>query len=135
MTSEYKLVWSPDRQAEHIWNNFKSPSKFFSKPWTEWLARGQEDEADAVKLQRVLHPEELELYRIDKDPYEVNNLAKAPENQELVRDLFAQLKTIMVEAGESTDPDLTTTMYGKQRRSDKISPSTGKKKKPEKTTP
>lgn len=134
VTSEHKLIWSPDRQAEHIWSNFRSPSKFFSKPWTEWLARGQEDEADAVKVQRVLHPEELELYRIDKDPYEVNNLAKAPENQELVRNLFAQLKAVMVEAGESTDPDLTTTMYGKQRRSDKRSPSTGKKKR-EKTTP
>ena len=76
-----------------------------------------------------------DLYRIDKDPYEVNNLAEAPENQELVRNLFAQLKTVMVEAGESTDPDLTTTMYGKQKRSDKRSPSTGKKKKREKTTP
>ena len=77
VTSEYKLIWSPDQENEHIWSNFTSPSKFFSKPWAEWLARAQENSADAINVQRVLHPEELELYRIDKDPYEVDNLARA----------------------------------------------------------
>lgn len=117
VTSEYKLIWSPDRENEHIWSNFTSPSKFFSKPWAEWLARAQENRADAINVQRVLHPEELELYRIDEDPYEVANLAERPENQELVRNLFARLKSVMTEAGESAEPDLTLTMHGKQKQS------------------
>jgi uncharacterized sulfatase len=106
VTPEYKLIWSPDRESEHIWSNFTSPGKFFSKAWAEWLVRAESKGADAVKLRRVLHPEELELYRVDEDPYEVINLADAPENQETVNALFNQLKEVMTKAGESIDPDL-----------------------------
>jgi len=103
VTSQYKLIWSPDQESEHIWGNFKSKSKFFSKPWAEWLARAGESQADRAKLNHILHPRELELYHIDQDPYEVSNLADAPENQERVETLFAKLKKVMVEAGETVD--------------------------------
>ena len=83
----------------------------------------------------MLRPEELELYRIDEDPYEVDNLAKTPENRELVRNLFAQLKTVMTQAGESTAPDLTTTMYGKGNQAEKKSPSAKRRSRHKKTFP
>ena len=100
------MIWSPDQEAEHIWRNFNSKSKFFSKPWAEWLARASESQADRAKVNRVLHPRELELYRIDQDPYEVNDLANTPENKEKVDTLFTRLKEVMVEAGETVEPNV-----------------------------
>lgn len=114
VTAEYKLIWNPDQKSEHIFSNFTSPSKFFSKPWAEWRAQAAENQADSTKLNRILHPEELELYRIDKDPYEVNNLADLPENQERIGTMLTQLKKIMTEADESVQPDLSTTRKGKK---------------------
>ncbi len=115
VTPDYKLIWSPDRRSEHIWSNFTSPSKFFSKPWAEWLVRAAETKDASIKLRRILHPEELELYRIDQDPYEVDNVADASENRETVQTLFAQLKDVMIEAGESIDPNLGEVESKKKR--------------------
>jgi N-sulfoglucosamine sulfohydrolase len=118
VTPDYKLIWSPDRESEHIWSNFTSPSKFFSKPWAEWLDKAEETKDASVKLRRILHPKELELYRIDVDPYEVDNVAGAPENQKRVRKLFSQLKDVMIEAGESIEPDLDEVRAQRKKRGD-----------------
>jgi N-sulfoglucosamine sulfohydrolase len=102
---QYKLIWSPDQKSEHIWKNFLSKGKFFSRPWTQWNERAKTDPAAAKKLARVLHPRELELYRIDRDPDEVTDLARDSKYKDKVQTMFAQLKDVMKEVGEPLDPN------------------------------
>ncbi|MEM1295330.1 MAG: sulfatase-like hydrolase/transferase [Verrucomicrobiota bacterium] len=102
----WKLVWSPEEGREHIWNNFTSKSKFFSIPWAEWKALAEADQQAARKVEHVIHPKTYELYRIDEDFYETNNLATNPEHQERVEQLTADLEAFMKELGDPLyDPE------------------------------
>ena len=103
---DWKLVWSPQREKEHIWNNFYSKSKFFSVPWAEWLKLAESDEAGAAKVRHVMHPREYELYRIDDDFYETEDLASKPENAARIETMKADLQAFMKKIGDPTyDPE------------------------------
>jgi N-sulfoglucosamine sulfohydrolase len=104
VTETYKLIWTGDPARKHIWGNFESKSKFFSKPWAEWNALAEDSSEAASKLKRVVSPSDLELYNVVSDPYETINLAMLPEHRDRVRDLHAQLKNLMLDCGESLTP-------------------------------
>ncbi len=99
---DWKLVWSPDREKKHIWNNFYSKGKFFSIPWGEWEALAQSDEKAATKVKHVTHPEEYELYRIDKDFFETENLANDPKNAKRIESMKSELLDFMKKIGDPT---------------------------------
>ena len=102
VTDTYKLIWSGHPEREHIWSNFTSKSKFFAKPWEEWKIAAETDSAAAERVKRILSPGKLELYDIVTDPYEMNNLATAPEHRARVNSLHQQLRDLMIACGEST---------------------------------
>ncbi len=102
---DYKLIWSPVRDGTYVFRNFSSPSKFFSKPWMEWQSRAQAGGDAKAKVDRLLLPDELELYRIDQDPFELRNLASDPQYAGRARQMLAQLKTYMTEVGDTEGPD------------------------------
>lgn len=97
---DWKLVWSPAREAKHIWNNFTSKGKLFSRPWSEWNALAMSDPKVAAKVEHIIHPKEYELYRVDTDFYEAENLALDPENQQRIEDMTTALKDFMKELGD-----------------------------------
>jgi uncharacterized sulfatase len=103
---DWKLVWSPQREHKHIWNNFYSKSKFFSVPWAEWLKLAESNEAGATKVKHVMHPREYELYRIKDDFYETKDLASDPENADRIETMTADLLAFMEKLGDPTyDPN------------------------------
>jgi len=104
VTDTYKLIWTGHPDREHIWGNFHSKSKFFSKPWSEWVAEAESNEEAANKVRRILSPNEFELYNVVSDPYEMNNLAALPEHRNRVESLHEKLKNLMLSAGESLTP-------------------------------
>jgi N-sulfoglucosamine sulfohydrolase len=106
VTDTYKLIWTGHPERDHIWGNFRSKSKFFSKPWTEWTAEAARDEDAAQKVSRILSPSEFELYDVISDPYEVSNLATFPEQRDRMRSMHEELKTLMLNSGESLTPEL-----------------------------
>ncbi|MCP4858153.1 MAG: sulfatase-like hydrolase/transferase [Fuerstiella sp.] len=115
----WKLVWSPQRDLKHIWNNFYSKSKFFSVPWAEWLELAEFNEAGATKVKHVMHPREYELYRIDDDFYETKDLAFNPENAERIETMRTDLLAFMEKIGDPTyDPEAVAPV-GKGKRVDK----------------
>lgn len=97
---DWKLVWSPQTDKDHIWSNFKSKGKFFSVPWREWEELAKSDPAAATKVEHVIHPKEYELYRIDEDFYETNNLALNPEHQARIERMATHLKSFMKQLGD-----------------------------------
>ena len=101
VTKEYKLIWNPVRNGKYIWNNYSNDDKFFSGPWKEWLIKAKNDSAAKKKIDLCIRPDELELYRIDKDPYEMNNLASSPKYSERTQQMLAQLKNYMKKTGDS----------------------------------
>ena len=101
---QYKLIWTGFPEKNHIWKNFYSKEKFFSQSWTEWNELSQKVAASRVKVQHVLHPKRYELYDIQKDPYETNNLGENPKYGSMKVELLAELKQLMADAGESLEP-------------------------------
>ncbi|MFT5127186.1 MAG: N-sulfoglucosamine sulfohydrolase [Rhodothermales bacterium] len=103
---DWKLVWSPAREHRHLMGHFDSKQtdpakgKFFTGAWKEWEALAESDSAAANKVNHVTSPDEFELYRIDRDYGEVNNLASNPEYGTKVQSMFGQLKTIMAKLGD-----------------------------------
>ena len=108
VTDSYKLIWTGHPEREHIWRNFDSKGKFFSRPWAEWKAEAAAKEDAARKVKRILSPNEFELYDVIADPYEVNDLASRPEHRERVQDMHAKLKNLMSACGEPLTPPVPT---------------------------
>ena len=103
---DYKLVWNPIRDGTYLWQNFTSKSKFFSMAWAEWVEASKSDPKAKAIHDHVIRPPEFELYQIDDDPYETNNLAAKPEYAEKVSAMFDELKKAMTQIGEPTVPEI-----------------------------
>lgn len=103
VTDRYKLIWTGNPDQEHIFSNFNSKSKYFSKPWQEWVALKTTSEIAKQKIERVTKPQEIELYDLKSDPYEMDDLATMPEHQARKQELFEQLKELMLTCGETLD--------------------------------
>ncbi len=117
---DWKLVWSPDQTTEHIWQNFSSKGKFFAQAWAEWLSLAKSNVNVASKVNHVIHPKELELYKLTDDFYEVNNLALNPENKERVSEMLKDLKGFMNDLGDPLYEDyLKSNLAGKKKKSSK----------------
>lgn len=104
VTDTWKLIWTGHPEREHIFGNFNSKSKFFAKPWSEWTAAAKTDDAATQKVNRIIKPNEFELYNVVDDPYEMTNLATSPENKERVETMHTRLKKLMSDCGESLVP-------------------------------
>jgi len=60
-----------------------------------WQAAGRTDSAIAARTNWLRKRPRLELYRLDSDPDELENLADQPEQQETVKQLYANLRDWM----------------------------------------
>ena len=69
--------------------------KSFAKAWREWLEKARTDPTAQAKVDRVVKHPEFELYNIQNDPWELNNLADNPEYAKRLRAMHAQLKAEM----------------------------------------
>ena len=104
VTDTYKLIWTGHPEREHVFSNFTSGNKFFSKPWAEWMDEAKTNETAARKVKRILQPKPFELYDVVSDPYEIDDLSDLPEHQERIATLRTKLRKLMTDCGESTTP-------------------------------
>jgi arylsulfatase A-like enzyme len=101
----WKLVWSPNQDKEHLCNFYRKKSKnpksfggynkMFGLCWSEWEEVAKTDESAKRKVQHVLNPQEIELYKIDKDYNEWTNLGNNPEYSSLIEQMHATLKDLV----------------------------------------
>lgn len=72
-----------------------------SREFLSWVAKAESGDADAAeKVKRYHHRPALELYKLDQDPYEWNNLADHPEYRAVQNEMMAKLKAWMNEQGD-----------------------------------
>ncbi|MDZ8120041.1 sulfatase-like hydrolase/transferase [Pontiella agarivorans] len=119
---DWKLVWSPERNASQLYKGFdeKKPengeyTKKFAEVWTEWNIAAQVDPSAAQKVKHVLHPDEFEIYRIDRDYDEWNNLAQNPEIRARIRTMHERLNGIVGDAMNMADSDINQKNSAKKK--------------------
>ncbi|MCP4456393.1 MAG: sulfatase atsG, partial [Planctomycetes bacterium] len=71
-SQEFKYIWN--FTPETVFTNACTKSDIFKS----WQARAETDEWAATLVQRYQHRPEVELYHIQKDPLEMQNLADDP---------------------------------------------------------
>ncbi|MEM9157870.1 MAG: sulfatase [Verrucomicrobiota bacterium] len=59
--------------------------------WTEWIEYGKQDPKAQAIIDRYYQRPEFELYKVEEDPYETNNLAEDPAYADIVKQLKSQL--------------------------------------------
>lgn len=92
---KFKLIWNLDPTAQ--FQNYARGKKWF-KSWEELAASG--DEHAKWVLNRYSTRPELELYDVQADPFEMNNLAHNPEYAETIQKLKKQLDGWMASQGD-----------------------------------
>ena len=74
--------------------------------WQSWLASAKVDGAARQRVEAYQRRPGEELYDVSQDPWQLTNLAEAPEHRERVKRLRSQLEAWMNEMGD------TRTVFG-----------------------
>lgn len=83
----YKLLWNIAHGLEYPF----ASDLFASKTWQGLLKR-EMDVYGKRKVEAFLHRPKFELYDLEKDPYEVENLAESPAHAKILKRLQDKLK-------------------------------------------
>jgi uncharacterized sulfatase len=89
------------------------------EPFNSWQRKGKTDEQAAELVHKYLFRPAEELYDLQKDPYELNNVANDPNYQEIKESLKTRLYSWMEQQGDrgqATEMDALnhSTMAGKE---------------------
>ena len=102
-THRYILNLSPDTTfTTHITGCKSGPH--YLPHWNSWVERAKTDAQAKVIVERYQHRPGEELYDLRNDPFEMNNLAAAPEQAELLKSLRKQLVKWCNTQGDLLDP-------------------------------
>jgi len=92
--------------------------------WKSWVEKAKTDSTAAKRVEMYMHRPAEELYDIEKDPYELNNLDSDPQYRSLMDSLKKRLLAWMDQQG---DKGIETEMLAFERQGRRKSPATGKK--------
>ncbi|MGB0370991.1 MAG: sulfatase family protein [Opitutales bacterium] len=94
---KFKLIWTPEQENTYYLDVMMAPKsgKTFARTWREWLVEAKSNPSAETQIDRVLVHSEFELYNIQDDPWELNNLADNPEYAKVVKEMHAQIKADM----------------------------------------
>ena len=99
-TDQYKLIWNPHPEfafTTHIDLLLRETSGDYFKQWTE---RAETDERAAQVVASHHGRPEYELFDLQKDPHEQNNLAGEQRHQDVRQELLAELKAWIKQQGD-----------------------------------
>ena len=99
----FKYIWNPSHDAV-FYNVVSTGPNTLLETWAE---HGKRDQQAAFLAHRYQHRPAEELYDVQKDPYELNNLAAKPDYAEIKSTLRAELDRWMQQQGdEGVDTEL-----------------------------
>ncbi|MES2469958.1 MAG: sulfatase [Verrucomicrobiota bacterium] len=93
-TRDWKLILNLTPDAKYTTHIDLAPRE--SKPgnwgtyWESWVRAAESDPAAAATINRYHHRPSVELYDLNKDPHELQNLAQDPAQADRVRELLAE---------------------------------------------
>jgi N-sulfoglucosamine sulfohydrolase len=99
-TDKYKLI--VNYRSDITFRNAISENtqKRDNAYWLSWLEAAKTDPKAAAIVDHFYHRKPVELYDLEKDPYELNNLAGQPGTATIEKDLRTRLEKWMVSQGE-----------------------------------
>lgn len=99
-TDKYKLIvnYRPDILFKNAIS--ENTQKRDNAYWLSWLEAAKTDPKAAAVVDHFQHRKPVELFDLEKDPYELNNLAGQPGTAGIEKDLRARLEKWMVSQGE-----------------------------------
>jgi len=121
-TETHHLIWNLQHDAR--FQNVLTSSRDNGGYWLSWIEKAKTDAAARQFVEGYQARPEFELYDVAADPYELNDLADAPEHRELRDELFEKLKAWMRQQG---DEGIATELQANQRQG---RGKKGKKKRP-----
>ena len=124
-SKEYKLIWNPEPEKDYYLDVMMASKsgKTFAKAWREWQEIAKTEPDAQAKVDRVMKHPEFELYNIQKDPWELDNLAGKSEYARKVEEMHARLRADMEKLNDSfstADPK-----DAKRANKDKAKPTDG----------
>lgn len=97
--SRYKLVLNLAAGQDYYIKYMMNPARK-NLYWHSWTAKAETSAADKKLIERIVHRPAVEFYDLQKDPYELNNLANEASYQNLVKRYHAQLMAWMKQQGD-----------------------------------
>jgi N-sulfoglucosamine sulfohydrolase len=99
-TDRYKLI--VNYHPEITFNNAitENTQKRDNSYWLSWLEAAKADPKAKAIVDHFYHRQPVELYDLEKDPYEMTNLAGQPGTAAIEKDLRGRLEKWMVSQGE-----------------------------------
>lgn len=95
-SDRYKYIWNPSHEAV-FYNAVSTGPRTLLAVWAE---RGERDSHAAFLARRYQHRPAEELYNVQRDPFELNNLADDPAYVEVKRTLRRELDLWMQQQGD-----------------------------------
>ena len=74
-------------------------------PTGSWVAKASKSKQEHELVHKLHNRDEFELYDLQKDPFEINNLARSPKHQKIQRELKQALMTKLKELGDGNPID------------------------------
>lgn len=97
--ARYKLILNLAAGTEYYIKYMMNPARK-NMYWHSWTAKAATSDADKKLIERIVHRPAVEFYDLQKDPYELNNLANEASYQDLVKRYHAQLTAWMEQQGD-----------------------------------
>jgi len=95
----YKLIWNLAPDSTY-YIKYMMNSKKPDLDWFSWLNEAEHNENARRLTERIVQRPEFELYDLENDPYELENLAEREEYRTLVADYSARLDAWMAAQGD-----------------------------------
>lgn len=97
---QYKLIWNLYPESRHDTHINLSAGPDGRPYWDEWLKVAKTDDKAMQLVQKYYYRPKYELYDLEADPNEMNNLADSPEYADMVAEMSKDIETKMKEQGD-----------------------------------
>jgi N-sulfoglucosamine sulfohydrolase len=108
----YKLIVNLTADRNYHIKYMMSPERKNSY-WHTWIAKADTSAVAKMLTDRIVHRPAVEFYDLQKDPYELNNLADQASYQNLINSYHTRLKIWMKQQGD--EGAATDKIYNKEK--------------------
>lgn len=95
----YKLIWNLTPEADYFEKHMMNPNSKTSV-WTSWMEAAKVNKNASVLVTNFVKRPAFELYDLQQDPWELNNIANLPEHKERIARMKSEIENWMKQQGD-----------------------------------